>query len=632
MQRAPTLAEFLDLLRRVTPPDYHEPFFDDPGGAIAIYRSWAKTYAVLSQKVERAASRQLLIPPPGFEAASGPTRATMNVELRRTRDLDRGLLIGLGYATLEGPNQRQYVVSESVRWLPDDPAPLKTVTFTSTVIGDPGNAEWLGDEDGFIVDARTGRPALNVTNFVNQSDQRGGTKATLTVPGGGALATITDEGRIPTFREGDVGLYLRIDYAANVANIGRVLRVVGYEISTVQSPPGSGLYPRTLVLDDGPQAVLVYAAIQDNGGVFTDYTAQAQSPDADDVPLLPDPLALNDAFYFGSLEEFNRLDVELGRRAYGTFSIAWEVWDGASWVAVPDLVDDTLGFTAAAGTRTVSWSAPPAWVTTTVDGVSAYWVRARASAVTSMSQQPLAGEIVTYYGDPLATEPTAGEVSWTIMDWLDLGVSIVSMTAPAGGRDDDLSMLATERGYYQETGESDDDFRYRIRQLPPSVSPNELRRGVRRILEPYGIASDVIDLQPGLAKSFKGMFVDVPTTLAPDIVSATDLYTPGYVFPVDTSFVVISEIGGAKWHFWALVPAPSLGEFGCFTDSEIPVFFVPTPGPNLYFGSAMDFGFCDGGPWLSELLYRRVAAYLDQAKMAGISWEFLVRDVDPCAL
>ncbi len=629
MQAAPTLDQFLDLLRRVTPEAYSDPYFEDPTGQIALYRGWAQTFAILSQKVERAASRQLLIPAPGFEPPSSSSRATMTVVLRRTRDLGSGLLIGTAAAQLEGPNERIYVNAETVRWLPNDPEGEKTVEFVSTVIGEPGNAEWLGDDDGFIIDESTGLPALDVTDFRDLSDDRTGTMAVLDVIAG-QLSTIRDEGRIPTFREGDVGLYLRINNASNVANIGRVLRVVGYSISAVQDPPDSGLYPRTLILDDGPQAVLIYSAKLDDGGVFTDFTTQAQSPDADDVPLLPSPLAVGDAFYIGALEQFLRVDLELTQRAYGDFSLAFEIWDGAAWVAVPNLADETLEFGAAEGTRSISFAQPAAWVSVVVDGVDAFWLRARCTAVVSLTQQPLAGQIVTYYGPTLAVEATPGEVAWSILDWLDLGVAIVSMTAPAGGRDNDLGMLAVERGYFQEVGETDEDFRYRIRQLPAAVSPNEIRRGIRRILEPYGITSDVIDTQPGISKSFFGLFCDVPVSLAPDIVSACDLYGPGDLFPTNTTFLLIDDIGGAKWHFWALVPAPTLGEFGCFCDSTVPVFFVP--GPDLYFDSAADYALCDGGPWLSELLYRRVAEYLDAAKMLGISWDFLIRDVDPCAV
>lgn len=628
MRPAPTLDDFLDLLKRVTPEEYWEASFGAPDDSIAsaMYRGWAGMYAILSQKILRAGSRQLLIPQPGLEPPTSARRATMTVTLRRSRDLNTGLIMDSGAAELQGPNLRVYANGDRAHWLPNDTEPVKTITFVSEVIGEPGNAEWLGDADGFIVDESTGQPALEVMNFRPLSDQRSGTEATLGVVAG-QLSTITDEGRIPTFRELDVGLYLRIDSALNATNIGRMFRVVGYSISPVMDP-GSGLFPRTLILDDGPQAQLIFSAKLDDGGVFADFTAQAQSYAADDVPLLPSPLSVNDAFYFGATLPFYRLDVHLTQRAFGDFTLVREIWDGAVWVAIVETADETNGYMAAEGEHAIAWEQPAAWSTTTVDGVLAYWMRARVTAAVSLTQQPLAGLLIPYIGEPLAVEATPGLVAWTILDWLDLGVVIESMTAPAGGRDDDLAMLATERGYFQEPGETDDDFRYRIRELPAAVTPNNIRRGIRRILEPYGIASDVIDMQPGLAKSFVGLYCDVPTDLAPDIVSATDMYQPGDLFPVNQTFLVSPEVGSLKWHFFAKVPAPSLGMFGCFCDSEPPVFFVA--GPDQYFGNGCDFAFCDGGPWLSELLYRRVAEYLEQAKMFGISWSFLVADVDPC--
>src|SRR5690349_23417908 len=131
MLRAPTLAQYLDLLKRITPPEYWQPFFADPAGAIALYRSWARTFAILSQRVERAASRQLIIAPPGLENPTSSSRATMTVVLRRTRNLDVGLLIGSETAQLEGPNERQYLNVETARWLPNDPTPTRTVLFAS---------------------------------------------------------------------------------------------------------------------------------------------------------------------------------------------------------------------------------------------------------------------------------------------------------------------------------------------------------------------------------------------------------------------------------------------------------------------------------------------------------------------
>lgn len=629
MQRAPTLAQFLDILRRVTPASYHEQYLQDPRGAIALYRGWARTFALLSQRIERAASRQLLIPAPGFEPPSSARRATMTVVVQRSRDLDVGLLIGSRCATLEGPNVRRYENDSPVRWLPGDPEHRKTVTFESTLIGEPGNAEWLGNEDGLIVDPNTGRPNLRVTDLVSQSDQRSGTGAVLEV-NPGELSTITDEGRIPTFRDGDVGLYLRIDYASELANLGRLLRVVGYSISPVESPPGSGLYPRTLILDDGPQAHLAHAVLLDDGGVIANLTALAQSPDAGDVALLPDPLAAGDALYVGAQSKFSQIEFSLSQRAYGDYTLVHEVWDGAAWVEPVGLVDGTLAFQADEGVRSISWdTSATTWAATAVDGITAYWIRVRCTATTSLSQQPLAGQVITYLEAPLQPELSPGEVSWSILDWRDLGVEIVSMTAPAGGRDDDLRLLGDERGYVQEPGELDEDFRHRIRQLPAVVSPNAIRRGVRRILEPYGIPSDVIDTQPGLAKSFKGLFCDTPVEFAPTLVAACDMYEPGHQFPTDDTQLVLSDIGGDRWHFWCCVPPPSLGQFGAFADSPA-VYWLP--GPDAYFGSACDYAFCDGSPWISAMIYRRVARYLDQAKMAGISWSFLVRRVDPCAL
>ena len=49
----PTKADFEEILRRVTPREYHEPILADPRGSSALYRAFAKTFAVLAEKVLR---------------------------------------------------------------------------------------------------------------------------------------------------------------------------------------------------------------------------------------------------------------------------------------------------------------------------------------------------------------------------------------------------------------------------------------------------------------------------------------------------------------------------------------------------------------------------------------------------
>ena len=133
---------------------------------------------------------------------------------------------------------------------------------------------------------------------------------------------------------------------------------------------------------------IVEAAIADDGGVQTDETAAAQSPTANDMTLLPAAPAVNDAYYFGHTKKFDRVWLDVGTQGEGVWTITWEYWNGTGWGALPGVVDDTNGFRATAGLRYMSFTRPADWVTTSVTGITLYWVRGRVSSFNSVLTQP----------------------------------------------------------------------------------------------------------------------------------------------------------------------------------------------------------------------------------------------------
>lgn len=130
----------------------------------------------------------------------------------------------------------------------------------------------------------------------------------------------------------------------------------------------------------------LYKAFADDGGVFTDETTPAGNATANDITLLPAVPAENDAYYFGRLDKFDTVRINIGTAGVGTWTIAWEYWNGA-WVTVASLSDGTSGFTVA-GSNDVDFTKASDWVVTTVNSISAYWIRARVSAYTSITTQP----------------------------------------------------------------------------------------------------------------------------------------------------------------------------------------------------------------------------------------------------
>ena len=148
-----------------------------------------------------------------------------------------------------------------------------------------------------------------------------------------------------------------------------------------------------------------------SGLIFTDYTSEAQEDTTNDVPLLPPEPIVDDALYFGCDNPCRILTVDTDTAGVNDLTLTYEYWNGDSYAALSGITDDTNRFTTL-GRETVSWDMPADWATTTVTGtaVNSFWGRARVSAVTSATTQPLGSRI--YYEN--------GEW-WTWIEDLDLG-------------------------------------------------------------------------------------------------------------------------------------------------------------------------------------------------------------------
>lgn len=148
-----------------------------------------------------------------------------------------------------------------------------------------------------------------------------------------------------------------------------------------------GTFLATNVVSDTPAATIpLQAALHDNGGVFTDETVDAQDAGTADVAIFSEPDATSDAFYIGANDVFGTISVDNTGGTAGTSGVvAWEYWDGSSWVAIPGLTDGTTSFTAAVGVNLVTFAPPSDWTARTVGaGTSGanirgphYYVRAR---------------------------------------------------------------------------------------------------------------------------------------------------------------------------------------------------------------------------------------------------------------
>ncbi len=138
---------------------------------------------------------------------------------------------------------------------------------------------------------------------------------------------------------------------------------------------------------------VLLGAIADDGGVQTDETAAANNAAANDMTLLPAAPAVNDAYYFGAYGVFDKLNLNIGTQGAGDWTITWEYSNNAGgWTALTaSIYTDTIDhFRGAAGIKTIEFNEPiSTWARQAVNGITAFWIRARVSAFVNIVTQPL---------------------------------------------------------------------------------------------------------------------------------------------------------------------------------------------------------------------------------------------------
>lgn len=134
--------------------------------------------------------------------------------------------------------------------------------------------------------------------------------------------------------------------------------------------------------------VAMQGAVADDGGVETDETTASNNATANDMTLLPVVPVTGDAYNFGAKNPFWKLTLNIGTPGVGTWTIAWQYWNGA-WTTIPSagFSDGTKAFQASAGNRDVVFTPPSDWTTKTIQGISGYFIRADV-AFTSITTQP----------------------------------------------------------------------------------------------------------------------------------------------------------------------------------------------------------------------------------------------------
>ena len=143
------------------------------------------------------------------------------------------------------------------------------------------------------------------------------------------------------------------------------------------------------VIDASP----VGFAFQDDGGVFTDFSTECNEATTNDCDPFPATPEAEDAFYLGhATKQFAQIQMTSTTQGSTVMTVLWEYYDGDSWETLTMPRQDVVDFDETTGTYFNNFLVPSDWATVEIKSQTAYWVRARISAFTSVTTQALLGQ------------------------------------------------------------------------------------------------------------------------------------------------------------------------------------------------------------------------------------------------
>ena len=205
---------------------------------------------------------------------------------------------------------------------------------------------------------------------------------------GGSTSTVVNAVtiKIDGLSEGSAGIMI----GSGGAEDGVVL-LQGYADSAGEiSGSFGGSTPQNVIIR-ARNGGIINAAIQDDGGVFTDFTTEARTltgapgtGTTDDVDLTATTPAVSDAFYFGGLYTFEEICIDITTAGSG-YTGSWDYWTGSTWT--PLTVTDSTNSFQSAGYGEVQFTAPSNWGITSINSQGPYYyVRFTVDSVTSPTQ------------------------------------------------------------------------------------------------------------------------------------------------------------------------------------------------------------------------------------------------------
>lgn len=137
-----------------------------------------------------------------------------------------------------------------------------------------------------------------------------------------------------------------------------------------------------------------YVIVTTADATWTDDTTDFTDAGAGDVALLPAYPMVGDGIFLTYTEKFCKVKVTTSQARTGTATLTWKYWNGTAWSSLTVVNDDSVGWSATAGTLLVHFEPPSDWVACTAgngpNGQTGFAVCCELTAMTDVTQQPLA--------------------------------------------------------------------------------------------------------------------------------------------------------------------------------------------------------------------------------------------------
>jgi len=239
---------------------------------------------------------------------------------------------------------------------------MATASDDITVVGgvkvffteDGGTERDLGNIVGDSVSIN--RDTEELEHFTNRSGQRRKDKV-ITVSESAQIDFELDEININNLRYFFKGGSISNVGAGSAGIVDQKETLAGESYVGLEKPGLSAVTARQFL-----DYVLMY-----DGSDFVDHSVEADSAAGTPFTINADD---DDFLYCGKLTKFKELAIDVGTAMTGYTNSLWEYWNGTAWATLS--MTGTADFSVDA---VLSFTLPGAWALTTVNGVTAYWIR-----------------------------------------------------------------------------------------------------------------------------------------------------------------------------------------------------------------------------------------------------------------